>query len=94
MFIHIFVLKYVDMKSKLTLSIDASLMQEINRRARLNKKINLSKMIEVFLQSQFNDTKNLSSSVISKFRGILRETPETIDWKQERLNRIKKKHVL
>lgn len=41
------------MKSKLTLSIDADLMNEINQRAKLNKQINLSKMVENFLFNHF-----------------------------------------
>lgn len=81
------------MKSKLTLSIDTALMDEINRRAKLNKRINLSKMVEVFLQSQFNKPKQTSNNVVSKMRGILQETPETLNWKNERVTRLKKKHL-
>jgi transposase len=81
------------MKAKLTLSIDAALMQEINRRARLNKRINLSKMVESFLQSQFTESRQTNNTVISKMRGILKETPETLNWKDERLSRIRKKHL-
>ena len=89
----IFTDKYVYMKAKLTLSIDAALMQEINRRARLNKRINLSKMVESFLQSQFTESRQTNNTVISKMRGILKETPETLNWKDERLSRIRKKHL-
>jgi transposase len=81
------------MKAKLTLSIDAGLMEEINRRARLNKRINLSKMVEAFLQSQFTETKQTNNAVISKMRGILKETQETLNWKDERIARIRKKHL-
>ena len=82
------------MKSKLTLSIDAALMNEINRQAKLNKRINLSKMVEVFLQSHFNQPKQTNNNVVSKMRGILQEAPQTFNWKDERITRLKKKHLV
>ncbi len=81
------------MKVKLTLSIDASLMETINRKAQLNKKINLSKMVEKFLQEEFKISKHKNKSVVSTLRGILKETPETIDWKKDKEDRLLKKHL-
>ena len=66
------------MKSKLTLSIDSELMNEINQKAKLNKKINLSKMVENFLISQFKTSVTKSNGIVGSMRGILKETPETL----------------
>jgi hypothetical protein len=81
------------MKVKLTLSIDASLMETINRKAQLNKKINLSKMVEKFLQEEFKISKHKNKSVVSTLRGILKETPETIEWKKDKDDRLILKHL-
>ena len=81
------------MKSKLTLSIDSGLMEEINQKARLNKNINLSRMVEKFLQSQFNTAGKDNDAELVSMRGILKETDETINWKEERMSRLLKKHL-
>ena len=81
------------MKSKLTLSIDSSLMEEINKKAKLNKNINLSKMVEKFLQDQFKPSKPKSKSVVSSLRGILKDVPETFDWKKDKEDRLVKKYL-
>ncbi len=88
----IFTLEYVFMKSKLTLSIDSSLMEDINRKAKLDRSINLSKMIEEFLKTEFKPPKHKKKSVVSSLRGIIKETPETINWKKDKEDRLIKKH--
>lgn len=81
------------MKSKLTLSIDADLMNEINQRAKLDKQINLSKMVENFLFNHFKAPDKKSDSVVSRMRGILKETPETLNWKKDKEERLLKKYL-
>jgi hypothetical protein len=81
------------MKSKLTLSIESTLMEEINRKAKLDKSINLSKMVEKFLEAEFKFSKQKKKSVVSSLRGILKETPETIDWKKDKEDRLTKKYL-
>ena len=81
------------MKSKLTLSIDADLMNEINQRAKLNKQINLSKMVEGFLFSHFKAPAKETDSVVSRMRGILKETPETLNWQKDKEERLIKKYL-
>ena len=80
------------MKSKLTLSIDADLMENINQKAKLDKTINLSKMVEGYLQQAFQATEKKTSS-ISSLKGILKETDELTNWKQDKLNRLSKKYL-
>ena len=82
----------VNMKTKLTLTIDAPLMQEINKKAKLNKNINLSKMVEQFLFKEFNPASATKKSSIKSLRGILRETDDLKNWKQNKLDRLSKKH--
>ncbi len=79
------------MKSKLTLSIDSELMENINQKAKLDKTINLSKMVESYLQQAFRANEKKSS--ISSLRGILKETDELNDWKQDKINRLSKKYL-
>ncbi len=81
------------MKSKLTLSIDSELMNEINQKAKLNKKINLSKMVENFLISQFKTSVTKSNGIVGSMRGILKETPETLNWKKDKEERLSSKHL-
>ncbi len=80
------------MKSKLTLSIDADLIKEINQRAKLNKDINLSKMVEIFLFNQFKKP-HKKKSLVKGMRGILKETPETLNWKKDKEQRLIKKYL-
>ncbi len=88
------------MKTKLTLTIDAALMEDINKKAKLNKSINLSQMVERFLYQEFKPGQGKTKSTVKSLRGILRET-ETIKnlptgqagWKQEKINRLSKKHL-
>lgn len=81
------------MKSKLTLSVDASLMNHINHKAKLNKNINLSKMVEKFLSEEFlSETKKPSHS-ISNLRGILKRSQVNKNWKQQKQQRLSKKYL-
>lgn len=80
------------MKSKLTLSIDADLMENINQKAKLDKTINLSKMVESYLQQAFQAIEKKTSS-ISSLKGILKETDELKDCKQDKVNRLSKKYL-
>lgn len=81
------------MKTKLTLSIDAALMEEINHKAKLKKHINLSQMVERFLLDEFKPFAKKKKSLVSSLRGILKETDEIQDWKQEKMNRLAKKYL-
>ncbi|MBC7651274.1 MAG: hypothetical protein H7101_05950 [Deinococcales bacterium] len=80
------------MKSKLTLSIDSDLMENINQKAKLDKTINLSKMVEGYLQQAFQVTEKKKAS-ISSLKGILKETEELNNWKQAKTNRLTKKYL-
>jgi len=80
------------MKSKLTLSIDSELMNDINQKAKLNKSINLSKMVERFLFDHFK-TAQKDQGVVSRMRGILTEDPGTINWKKDKEERLSKKYL-
>jgi len=80
------------MKSKLTLSIDSDLMENINQKAKLDKTINLSKMVERYLKQAFQTTEKKRSN-ISSLRGVLKETNELKDWKQDKINRLSKKYL-
>lgn len=81
------------MKTKLTLTIDATLMEEINKKAKLNKSINLSQMVERFLYKEFKPEQERTKSTVKSLRGILRETEAIKNWKQEKINRLSKKHL-
>lgn len=80
------------MKTKLTLTIDAPLMQEINKKAKLNKNINLSKMVEQFLSKEFSSALSAKKSAVKNLRGILNETDDLKNWRQNKLNKLSKKH--
>ena len=80
------------MKSKLTLSIDSDLMENINQKAKLDKTINLSKMVEGYLQQAFQANGKTKLS-ISSLKGILKETEELNNWKQAKTNRLTKKYL-
>ncbi|HXL55848.1 MAG TPA: DUF6364 family protein [Chitinophagaceae bacterium] len=81
------------MKTKLTLTIDAALMEDINKKAKLNKSINLSQMVERFLYQEFKPEQGKTKSTVKSLRGILRETETIKNWKQEKINRLSKKHL-
>lgn len=81
------------MKTKLTLSIDADLMDDINKKAKLNKSINLSQMVERFLYNEFKPGHAKPKSTVKSLRGILKETAAIKNWKQEKINRLSKKHM-
>ena len=81
------------MKTKLTLTIDAALLEDINKKAKLNKSINLSQMVERFLYQEFKPEQGKTKSTVKSLRGILRETETIKNWKQEKINRLSKKHL-
>lgn len=81
------------MKTKLTLTIDAALMEEINKKAKLNKSINLSQMVERFLYKEFKPEQERTKATVKSLRGILRETEAIKNWKQEKISRLSKKHL-
>lgn len=81
------------MKSKLTLSIDAALMNEINRLSKLDKHINLSKMVENFLSQEFKRTPPSAKSDVHSLRGILKDVNAGDDWKAQKVNRLTKKYL-
>ncbi|HXL57460.1 MAG TPA: DUF6364 family protein [Chitinophagaceae bacterium] len=81
------------MKTKLILSIDTALVEDINKKVRLNKSINLSQMVERFLYREFKPEQGKRKSTVKSLRGIIRETEATKNWKQEKINRLSKKHL-
>ncbi|MBV4356013.1 DUF6364 family protein [Pinibacter aurantiacus] len=82
------------MKAKLTLSIDSTLIDNIKKKARLDKSINISKMVEEFLMNEFGSPKkDDKASVVKSLRGILKGVDDRIDWKDEKYERIVKKHL-
>ena len=81
------------MKTKLTLSIDADLMEDINRKTKLNKSINLSQMVERFLSEEFKRKTAGTKSTVKSLRGILKETDTIRNWKQEKIKRLSEKHL-
>jgi hypothetical protein len=81
------------MKTKLTLSIESSLMEEIKKKTRLDKRINLSKMIEQFLFNEFHSSGDKKKeNTVSQLRGILKGA-NVEEWKDEKTDRLTKKYL-